>query len=147
VIPLHVPPLRDRKDDIPLLVDTFLEKLSQQTSEPRKKITTAALDLLVQYEWQGNVRELKNIVERLSIMVSSDTIHEEDIPSPYNPKCLPSQVTDDTFLNSDDSLADAKKRFEREYIRKQLDRDGGDIKAAAKALGTTESYIKKALKQ
>lgn len=87
VIPIFVPPLRDRKDDIPLLVDTFLKKAAQPISEKQKTLSDDAMDLLMAYDWQGNVRELKNLVERLSIMVESDHIDVNDLPQPYNPGC------------------------------------------------------------
>ena len=91
VIPIHVPPLRDRKNDIPILVDTFLEKLSQHSSAKKKTISDDALQLLADYDWPGNVRELKNLMERLSIMVEQDFIDVADMPQPYNPVCMPSQ--------------------------------------------------------
>ena len=92
VIPIHVPPLRERKEDIPQLVNTFLDKFSRQSSENKKTISENALKLLAAYEWPGNVRELKNLVERLSIMVKQDLIDIADMPQPYNPECKPVQV-------------------------------------------------------
>ncbi|MBC2703372.1 sigma-54 dependent transcriptional regulator, partial [Desulfobacula sp.] len=92
VIPIHVPPLRDRKEDIPMLVDTFLEKFSKLSSEKKKTISENTLELLIAYEWQGNVRELKNLLERLSIMVESDHIGVADIPQPYNLGYKPIQL-------------------------------------------------------
>lgn len=84
VIPIQVPPLRERKKDIPMLVDTFLEKLSEKSSRIKKTLSQKALDLLVSYNWPGNVRELKNLLERLSIMIESKNIDVDDIPEPYN---------------------------------------------------------------
>ncbi len=145
VIPIQVPPLRERKEDIPLLVDTFFEKLSQQSSEPKKTISDEALELLLNYEWPGNVRELKNIVERLSIMVQSDIINTQDIPSPYNPELNTSGNTENDLLYADDNLTEAKKRFEQEFIKKQIKLEGGDLKSVAKKLGITKKYINKIL--
>jgi two-component system nitrogen regulation response regulator NtrX len=143
VIPIHVPRLKDRKQDIPLLVDTFLEKFSKQSSEEKKTLTENALKLLVDCEWQGNVRELKNLVERLSIMVASDHIDVADIPEPYNPKSRSMEVVDKDFSLYEDDLALAKKRFEKEFIRQKLTREGGDLTSVAKKLGTSIKYIKK----
>ncbi len=145
VIPLQVPPLRERKEDIPLLLDTFFEKFSQQSSEPKKTISDESLELLINYEWPGNVRELKNIVERLSIMVQSDIINTQDIPSPYNPEHNTSGNTENDLLYADDNLTEAKKRFEQEFIKKQIKLEGGDLKSVAKKLGITKKYIKKIL--
>ncbi len=91
VIPIHVPPLRDRKEDIPQLVDTFLDKLSKQSSQKKKTISDDALQLIADYDWPGNVRELKNLMERLTIMVEQDIIDVEDLPQPYNPVYMPIQ--------------------------------------------------------
>ncbi|NOX33167.1 MAG: sigma-54-dependent Fis family transcriptional regulator [Deltaproteobacteria bacterium] len=145
VIPIHVPPLRDRKEDIPMLVDTFLEKLRKHSSGKKKTISEKALKLLVDYEWQGNVRELKNLVERLSIMVDSDRIGVEDIPQPYNPECNPPELIKKNLFLDEDDLGLAKKRFEKEFIRQKVSREGGNLASAAKKLGTSVKYIKKAI--
>jgi two-component system nitrogen regulation response regulator NtrX len=92
VIPIHVPSLRDRKEDIPQLVDTFLDKLSKQSSGKKKTISDDALKLLADYDWPGNVRELKNLMERLTIMVEQDIIDIADLPQPYNPVCMPIKI-------------------------------------------------------
>ncbi|MCD4719354.1 MAG: sigma-54 dependent transcriptional regulator [Desulfobacula sp.] len=145
VIPIHVPALRDRKEDIPMLVDTFLEKLSKQSSGEKKTISEKAMDLLIAYEWQGNVRELKNLLERLSIMVELDYIDVEDLPQPYNIDCKPGeQIEKDLFLYGDD-LAQAKKRFEKQFIKQKLSQEEGNLKAAAKKLGTSVKHIQKSI--
>ena len=143
VIPIIVPPLRDRKEDIPMLVDTFLEKLSNQSSEKKKTISENALNLLVDYEWPGNVRELKNLLERLSIMIEKDHIDMEDIPQPYNPGCKPVKLAEKELLLYEDDLSLAKKQFEKNFIKQKIDLEGGDLISAAKKLGTSVKYIKK----
>ncbi len=143
VIPIHVPPLRDRKEDIPLLVDTFLEKLSRQSSGEKKTISENALNLLIDYEWQGNVRELKNLVERLSIMVDQNAIDTDDIPQPYNPQCKPADLMEKDIFLLEDNLNLAKKRFEKEFIKQKLSQGDGDLVSVAKKLGTSVNYIKK----
>lgn len=145
VIPIHVPQLRDRKQDIPLLVDTFLEKLSKHSSGKTKTISENALTLLVDYEWPGNVRELKNLMERLSIMLEKDHIDVADIPEPYNPKCRPTELNEKTFFRYEDDLTLAKKQFEKEFIRQKLSQEGGDLTSVAKKLGTSIKYIKKSI--
>ncbi|MEN8211033.1 MAG: sigma-54 dependent transcriptional regulator [Thermodesulfobacteriota bacterium] len=143
VIPIHVPPLRDRKEDIPQLVDTFFDKLSKQSSENKKSISENALKLLAAYEWPGNVRELKNLVERLSIMVKQDLIDIADMPQPYNRECKPVQIIGKDIFNYENNLNQAKKHFETEFIKQKLSEEGGDLKSAAKKLGTSVRYIKK----
>ena len=145
VIPIHVPPLRDRKEDIPMLVDTFLEKFSKQSSEKKKTISENTLELLIAYEWQGNVRELKNLLERLSIMVESDHIGVADIPQPYNPGYKPIQLMEKDLSLYEDNLILAKKRFEKEFIKQKLSQEGGDLTSVAKKIGTSVKYIKKSI--
>ena len=143
VIPIHVPPLRERKGDVPLLVDTFFDKMALQTSDPKKTLSQEALKLLDQYHWQGNVRELKNLVERLYIMVKGDIIGVEDIPHPYNPEFTSEKSIESIPLFNMDNLEQARKTFELEFIRKKVDQDKGDLKATAKRIGSSVHYIKK----
>lgn len=145
VIPIHVPPLRDRKEDIPMLVDTFLEKFSKLSSEKKKTISENTLELLIAYEWQGNVRELKNLLERLSIMVESDHIGVADIPQPYNLGYKPIQLMEKDLSLYEDNLILAKKRFEKEFIKQKLSQEGGDLTSVAKKIGTSVKHIKKSI--
>ena len=143
VIPIHVPPLRERKGDVPLLVDTFFNKMALQSSNPKKTLSPKALELLDQYHWQGNVRELKNLVKRLYIMVKGDIIGMEDIPQPYNPEFTSEKSIESIPLFNMDNLELARKRFEQQFICKKVDQDKGDLKATAKRIGTSVHYIKK----
>ncbi len=146
VIPIHVPPLRERKEDIPLLVETFLDKLARQNAgSPKKALAPEALDLLIKYPWQGNVRELKNLLERLSIMVKSQIIQVDDIPQPYNPKVPEKPASERRWLFSIDNLEQARTNFEKEYIKRKLEQACGDIGVTAKKIGTSARYIKKRL--
>jgi two-component system nitrogen regulation response regulator NtrX len=85
VIPIYVPSLKDRVQDIPLLVEAFLAEFAQKSRSKQKTIKYDALALLGSYGWPGNVRELKNLIERLAIMIQTDTISAADIPFPYQP--------------------------------------------------------------
>ena len=84
VIPIKMPSLKKRKEDIPVLVQHFLAACSKKTKNIQKKIEKDALKLLMNYNWEGNIRELKNLIERLSIMVKENTIKKEHIPYPYD---------------------------------------------------------------
>ncbi len=145
VIPLHVPALNERTEDIPILVDTFLEKFAKQAGGTKKEISADAVSLLEKYKWQGNVRELKNLVERLSIMVDTDLITLPDIPYPYNPEHPGGDPCDTDLFYESDNLEQARKKFEQEFFRQKLARENGDIKTLAKKLGTTVNYIQKRL--
>jgi two-component system nitrogen regulation response regulator NtrX len=145
VIPIHVPPLRERKQDIPMLVDTFLTKLAGQSATPRKTMSKGALDLLARYAWPGNVRELKNLMERLSIMVRENLIDIPHLPDPYHSPSPADSTGDPGELFAIDNLEQARSAFEREYVRRKVAQAEGDITTAAKTLGTSTRYIKKKL--
>src|SRR3954462_7076437 len=80
VIPIYVPPLRERPEDVPLLVKHFMEQISRDSNVHAKRLSSAALDALQRYRWKGNIRELRNTVERLIIMSAGDTIEISDLP-------------------------------------------------------------------
>jgi two-component system nitrogen regulation response regulator NtrX len=145
VIPIHVPPLRKRKQDIPMLVDTFLTKLAEQSAAPKKTMSKAALDLLAGYAWPGNVRELKNLVERLSIMVQDNHIDIFHLPHPYHSQDRTGSSAIPGELFDIDNLEQARSAFEKEYVRRKVAQAEGDITLAAKTLGTSTRYIKKKL--
>ncbi len=145
VIPLHVPPLRERKQDIPMLVDTFLTKLAGQSATAPKTMSKPALDLLARYAWPGNVRELKNLMERLSIMVQEDLIDVTHLPHPYHSGDTIDAANSPGELFAPDNLEQARTAFEKEYVRHKVAQVDGDITLAAKTLGTSTRYIKKKL--
>ena len=106
-----------------------------------------AIDLLCQYAWPGNVRELKNLVERLAIMVAKDIIEADDLPAPYNPACDTDQPTVESRLLSIDSFKEAKKVFEKEFIRKKLAENKNNVTRTAESIGVGRSYLHKKLKE
>ena len=148
VIPIEVPPLRKRMEDLPLLADLFLGEFARQNHCTEKTLTPAALDLLGAYSWPGNVRELKNLLERLSIMVDGDMITERDIPFPIN-SCEKNEKAAqlESPLFSISRLKDAQKTFEDEFIKRKLIQNNQDIAATARAIGVGQSHIKNYLKQ
>ncbi|HQI38344.1 MAG TPA: sigma-54 dependent transcriptional regulator, partial [Spirochaetota bacterium] len=115
VIPIYVPPLSERKDDIPLLVDYFLEKFAREHGLGVKQMSDSAMHFMVNYAWPGNVRELKNVIERLTIMVPSEVIELDDIK-----KHIESYDYEDTIVKDSSSLKKAREQFEKEYIIKAL---------------------------
>jgi two-component system, NtrC family, nitrogen regulation response regulator NtrX len=145
VIPIHVPSLRERKQDIPMLVDAFLDKLAQQSSDPKKTMSEQALARLSSYAWPGNVRELKNLVERLAIMVKEDRIDAVHLPHPYRSRPLSDPQELPGRLLAIDNLEQARAAFENEYVRRKVAQANGDVAAAARSMGTSTRYIKKYL--
>ncbi len=141
VVPIFVPPLRKRSDDIAALIQVFLSKVAEDTRTPVKQMSPAAVDLLKQYPWPGNVRELKNLVERLDIM-AGQTIGVDDIPAPYNEAAeAPRSQADKMFAYQ--RLKEATEAFEQAFIIKKLEDHNFDIAETAKITGIDKSRIKK----
>lgn len=135
VIPFYVPPLRDRKEDIPLLVRDFLRAFGREYGRSRLDIAEDAIELLKQYHWPGNVRELKNLIERILIL------------NPQTPrierKHLPMLVHRGVSRRSEDfsTLHQAREAYERDYILKKIDECHGNISRAAESLGLERSHL------
>ncbi len=125
VLPIRLPPLRERKGDIPLLLGHFLENFARRTGTPVKEVSDRALARLMSYEWPGNVRELQNFVERMATVKAGPAIDIEDLDSVFQ-KCLPAE---------DLSLKEAVASFEREFIGQMLERHGFNRTKAAQKLG------------
>lgn len=143
VIPIYLPPLKERQEDIPLLVDHFLKKFSQEFNKPIAGIKKAAMDALVRYEWPGNVRELQNIVERMVALTDGLYIEKEDIPDcclktvdsgerdEDNPPFFGSLIKGELF-----PLAE----YEKQIIKAALEKHGS-YTAAGKVLGITHKTV------
>ena len=146
VLPIKVPPLRQRADDIPILVEAFLEDFAIQNRDKRKKITSDALEILGNYTWPGNVRELKNLVERLAILVDGDAIDSRDIPDVYNlDPYLVNDLSEYQFLDLD-TLKDARLAFEQEFITRKLMQQRNNVTKTAEAIGVGRSFLHKKIK-
>jgi len=147
VVPIQVPSLKERREDIPLLIETFLDENAKKGMGPRKHVDDGALDILCNYHWPGNVRELKNLTERLAIMIAGETIRASDIPAPYNPALADSGADPEvTFLRLD-SFKEAKRQFEKYYIQKKLAEHDNNVSKTAKLIGVERSYLHKKIKQ
>lgn len=146
VLPIEVPPLRQRVEDIPVLVDTFLEEFAVLNRSKRKVITPAALAILNKYAWPGNVRELKNLVERLAIMVETDAIGSEDMPDAYNLDACPERDLSGAQFFQVDDLKEAKQAFEKEFISLKLAQHQNNVTKTAESIGVGRSYLHKKIK-
>jgi len=144
VIPFFVPPLRERKEDIPLLVKEFLQEFGQQYGRARMEISEDALTALRQYHWPGNVRELRNLVERVLILNPKVVRIER--------KHLPVLVYRETAKNAagrgDEfaTLLEAREAYERDYILKKLEECHGNVSRTAEALGLERSHLYRKMK-
>jgi len=132
VIPVHVPPLRDRREDIPLLINHFLVKYNKDFGRQVQGVTAEALALLTHYHWPGNVRELENMIERLVVLSRHRILDLEDMP--LDLQSVQGQLAHDLFATGAD-LRQAKAEFERHYIVQTLERHGWNQTEAAKRLG------------
>ncbi|HXK66052.1 MAG TPA: sigma-54 dependent transcriptional regulator, partial [Spirochaetota bacterium] len=142
VIPIYVPPLSERREDIPLLVDYFLEKFAREHGLGVKQMNDSAMEFLVNYSWPGNVRELKNVIERLTIMVPSEVIQVQDVT-----KHIESYDYEDTIAKETSSLKKAREQFEKDYIIKALKQYDKNISATAKALGIERTNLHRKIRQ
>jgi two-component system nitrogen regulation response regulator NtrX len=146
VIPFFVPPLRDRKEDIPLLAREFLAEFGQQYGRPHVEIADSALTALKQYHWPGNVRELRNVIERVIILNPK----VQRIEARHLPMLV--QRTDGIAGRAGGgreeftTLQQAREAYERDYILKELDRSHGNISRAAEALGLERSHLYRKMK-
>src|SRR5262245_55660695 len=143
VIPVEVPPLRQRTEDIPLLVDHFVELYSGENAKRPKTISVEALAYFLSYEWPGNVRELRNMVERLVIMTQGDVIGPEALPPPLRPRD-PAASAEDT--QREKTLKEAREAFERAYILGELRARDWNMTRTAEKLGIERSHLYRKLK-
>jgi len=147
VVPIEVPPLRQRQDDIGALVEAFLEEAAKKNRGTRKKMTPEALEMLRQNNWPGNVRELKNLIERMVIMVADEVIGVDHLPRPYNPKTRAGGTYSLEPLFNIEMLKHAKLAFEKQFIQHKLGECEYNISRTAKAIGVERSYLHRRIKK
>ena len=149
VVPIRVPPLRERRDDIPLLSRHFMERMAGAMGLPARDITDDAMAVLQAKEWPGNVRELRNMIERLLIMVPGEAA------SPIRAEMLPSELTATSSAALRQAgngeimampLREARELFEREYLMAQINRFGGNISRTASFVGMERSALHRKIK-
>jgi two-component system nitrogen regulation response regulator NtrX len=143
VIPLTAPPLRERRGDIPLLVEYFIEAFCLENNKEKKKISPEAMELLTGYAWPGNVRELKNLVERMVIMTRGPVIEEKDVPDPVREH--PRAPLEFSFFDFD-LLRDARREFEKRFIMKKLSENDENISKTAEMIGIERSNLHRKIK-
>ena len=143
VIPIEVPPLRRRKEDIPALVEHFIALFSADNGKRPKTVSVEALAYFLSYDWPGNVRELRNMVERLVIMAPRDVIGPEDLPPPLRPKETPVGAEE---AQRERTLKEAREAFERAYVLAELRAHDGNVTRTAEKLGIERSHLYRKLK-
>jgi two-component system nitrogen regulation response regulator NtrX len=147
VIPFFVPPLRDRKEDIPLLVKEFLAEFGAQYGRPRVEMSEDALAALKQYHWPGNVRELRNLVERVIILnPKSQRIERKQLPMLVYRESGRDGAKKEARGEEFATLLEAREAYERDYILKKIDEMHGNVSRAAEALGLERSHLYRKMK-
>lgn len=144
VIPMRVPPLRERREDIPELVREFIQDFALAMNTDPKEIGPEASAVLQQYEWPGNVRELKNLVERLMIMTPGAVIDAKDIPSPYSQAPGASEEMPEALQAG--TLKEARSAFEKAYIESKLRECNWNISQTAEVIGVERSNLHRKIK-
>ncbi|HZE20702.1 MAG TPA: sigma-54 dependent transcriptional regulator [Desulfobaccales bacterium] len=147
VVHLHLPPLRQRQDDIPLLATHFINKYVQENLRDKTRITPDALKLLIQYSWPGNIRELENVMERAVILCANNTITPQDLPAELAPAATDSRLEIERFIPLDTPLPEALDAIEEQMIRRALEKSGQVQVRAAELLGITKSLLQYKLKK
>jgi two-component system nitrogen regulation response regulator NtrX len=141
VIPVEVPLLRQRKEDIPLLIGEFVEEFSTRHGLSVKRFDSEVISALQAYHWPGNVRELKNMVERLLILSRSSKVTLGDLSHPIRSPASPSDS------HASQNLKEARDAFERAFIQERLHEFGGNISKTAGAIGLERSHLHKKIKE
>jgi DNA-binding NtrC family response regulator len=146
VITVQLPPLRERREDIPLLAQHFLEKYGAENGKPRLELTAEALDLLLDYDWPGNVRELENVIERAVVLSSGQRIDGDLVPDHVRSSRrfqMPQFVVPPEGI----SYRDAEIAFQRGLIESALEQAGGVQKRAAELLQIKPTTLNEMIKR
>ena len=141
VVTIQMPPLRDRGDDILLLAEHFLQEFCKKARRKVLKLSAAVRKKLLQHSWPGNVRELRNMMERLAYLSAGDTVEPSDLAFVDSPR------SEDNLISLDMPLADATKEFQCDYIRRHIERSGGNMTDAAAKLGLHRSNLYRKMRQ
>jgi DNA-binding NtrC family response regulator len=141
VVNIHLPPLRERSDDIPLLVRTFVDELAAENNRPVKDVSPSALAQLQAFDWPGNVRQLRNVLESAIVTATRETIEAEDLPEPI--RQTPARRTAHSLVDPGMTL----ERLERDAIRLALARAGGHRTDASNALGISVRTLQRKIKE
>ncbi|MGE5790655.1 MAG: sigma-54-dependent transcriptional regulator [Syntrophaceae bacterium] len=146
VIPILVPPLRERRKDIPVLVEHFIKRKSGGKA-PETRFTAEAMDRLVQYDWPGNVRELKNILERLAILKRGKVIAPEDLPAEFRSKAAVIAQADGELQDYRMEKQKVLEEFHRRIVETALKKHGGNVSKASESLGLDRGNFQRIMRR
>ena len=146
VVLLKVPPLREHREDIPLLAEQFCRMLAEKHSRPGLKVSRGAMERLLAMEWRGNVRELKNVLESAMVMTRNEELEAEDVPLDFSLKASGAAAEGGDSLTAGD-YREAKRQFEIAYIRAKLREHKGNITRTAAAIGLHRQSLQEKLRE
>jgi two-component system, NtrC family, nitrogen regulation response regulator GlnG len=158
VIPLHLPPLRERQDDIPLLASFFLEKIAKEINEPQKSLAAESIQVMQEFNWPGNVRQLENVCRWLSVMANSQTIMPLDMPNELQPSnqapqqaikwqnLLMNKLSNDFQKGDQQIFIKTQREFEKVIIQSAMEVSLGKKAEAAKILGWGRNTLTRKIK-
>ncbi|HEY5682507.1 MAG TPA: sigma-54 dependent transcriptional regulator [Sulfuricaulis sp.] len=146
VVPLRVPSLREHHEDVPELINFYVNWMADNEHLPYRKFTTGALNLLRNYSWPGNVRELRNMVQRLLILHRGEEVTETEVEQTLG---TPASVSSDAYPPTllERPLRDAREQFEKAYLEHHLKRTGGNVAEVARLSGMERTHLYRKLKQ
>ncbi len=149
VVTIDIAPLRERREDIPVLASTFAQQAAERHSLPPRAVGREALRRLMEYEWPGNVRELKNVIERAAIMSEGDelTAVEIDLPAPQKKSVMELSANGNLVVPYTSDFRDDRREFERRYIARCLEESGGNVTRAASMLGMHRQSLQHKLRE
>ncbi|MCZ6681100.1 MAG: sigma-54 dependent transcriptional regulator [Candidatus Poribacteria bacterium] len=141
VVPVHIPPLRERIADLPILMDYFLDRFCRENRKPKMQASENALKALSRYDWPGNVRELRNLIERLVILSPQQVIEVEDLPAELD------HSQESLHVTTEAQLREARNEFERHFIQKCLQANNWNITETARQLGIERTNLHRKMRQ
>jgi DNA-binding NtrC family response regulator len=141
VVPIVIPPLRERREDIPVLVEHFIKKATEENGGKVKGMSQEALALLTEYDWPGNVRELENLIERMVALTPNELLQARELPFPSQDPVKAGGLKD-KILKGNVSLLEAEEEFEREIIADALKKANNVQSQAAELLGISRRILK-----
>ncbi len=147
VIPMKVPPLKQRKSDIPLLIDHFLKKFQKGAEKKITGFSPEAMDAMLKYDWPGNVRELENVIKRLTILCDDEVVSVDDLPEHIPHKGRAVRVVEEDFLEKGVTLHDAVEDYEKRLILGALERSDWVKTKAAKLLNINRTTLVEKIKK
>ena len=147
VIPIDIPPLRERDDDLPLLVQHFLDRMNSEKARKVKGVSAAALERMLEHDWPGNVRELENLIERMVVLRGEGVLDVADLPAQFRRGAATSDATVPNLGPGGVEFNDVIDRVETKLILQALDRAGWNKNQAARLLGLNRTTLIEKIKK